>query len=84
MTARRTFLPALLLSAVTPGCGEQGHDNAVDAVEANEVVVGGMAFRIQLFRELNPYEEPSIYRWPRPPAGKDLYAAFMRGLRSGR
>jgi hypothetical protein len=75
-------LPVLLLLLVA-ACGEAEREDAVEATEANEVMVGGVAYRVQLFRELNPYEEPSIYRGPPPPAGSALYVAFVRACAAG-
>lgn len=73
----------LVLLASAAGCGGTGRADAVEATEAHEVVVGGVSYRVDRFREINPYEEPRVRRGPPPPAGSALYAAFVEACAVG-
>ena len=83
----RRFLPfvaaALLCATPAAGCiGDEGAgaDNAVEAQERNEVRLGGVAYRVSMFRQLNPRIEPddAYYDGPMPDKGAGVYAAFVR------
>jgi hypothetical protein len=77
VSASRATLTAILLSVLVAACGESERVDVVEATEANEVVLDGVSYRVQIFRQLNPYEEPNVYRGPPAPADSALYAAFI-------
>jgi hypothetical protein len=67
--------------ALVAGCGEeQRDDNAVEAREQNTVELGGVRYRIVLFRQLNVHTVPDDALWggSPPPAGRGLYMVVVR------
>jgi hypothetical protein len=76
-------IAALLLLA---GCGDDASsDNAVEAQEQNTVELGGVRYRVVLFRQLNVRGAPDDALWEGPPsrAGRGLYAVIVRACASG-
>jgi hypothetical protein len=79
------LLSLLLATLLLAACGNDTEDNAVEAQEQNTVQLGGVDYRVTLFRELNPRVEPDDALWDGPPPGrgKALYAAFVRACNRG-
>lgn len=81
--------PALVLALVAvltlAACGGETEDNAVDAAEQNTVAVGGVDYRVVLFRELNVLESPDDAVWTGapPPDDTGLYMAIVRACAGG-
>jgi len=74
-------LLALAIGVVIAGCGgDEPESNLVEAREANSVELGGMRYRIVIFRQLNPRIAPDRALWEGPLPGKDrgLFAAFLQ------
>ncbi|HET8757524.1 MAG TPA: hypothetical protein VFM58_16010 [Solirubrobacteraceae bacterium] len=73
------MLVAAALVAVVAGCDDEtARDNAVEAREGNAVELGGLTYRVVLFRQLNPRATPeSALVDGVPPAGEGYYAAFL-------
>jgi hypothetical protein len=72
-------LVAILLVAVVAGCEDASTpDNGVEAREGNVVELGGLTYRVVLFRQLNPQAAPeSALVEGVPPDGQGYYAAFV-------
>jgi hypothetical protein len=81
----RRSLAVVLLATLFAACGEESGDNAVEAREENLVRIDGLAYRVVLFRELNPYIAPdrSLADAVRPGPDQGLYAAFLRVCNEG-
>ena len=75
------------------GSGDEGRaevaadpdDNAVDAAEQNTVELGGVRYRVTLFRQLNVATAPDDALWEgEPPAdGRGLYMVSLRACAAG-
>lgn len=82
----RALLCLCAALALAAGCGgEASEDTAVEATEANTVELGGLRYRVPLFRELNPNVQPdrALYDGPPPAEGHGLYAAFLQVCNPG-
>lgn len=88
MTIRAICTATLVAAALLAGCGEeeeeqpqeeQPADNAVEAQEENTVELGGIRYRVTIFRELNPRTAPddALYEGPEPRGDRGVYAAFL-------
>lgn len=77
---RRLAAAAIGAAFLVGACGEDGgSENAVEAREQNTVHLGGLGYRVPLFRQLNPRTAPdrTYYDGPPPPDGSGVYAAFI-------
>jgi hypothetical protein len=76
---RLRSLVAIVLVALVAGCDDAPpEDNAVEAREGNVVELGGLTYRVVLFRELNPRTVPdSALVEGVPKDGQGYYAAFL-------
>ncbi len=80
-TGVRLLAAALLLVALSlplAACGEGREDNAVEAMERNVFELGGLRYRVAMFRQLNPRIPPdrALYDGPLE-GGVGLFAAFL-------
>lgn len=77
----RLLTAALLLVALSlplAACGEEREDNAVEAMERNVFELGGLRYRVAMFRQLNPRIAPDRALYDRPlEGGVGLFAAFL-------
>ena len=85
--SRHRFAALVLgLALVTAGCGDDAQsddarsDEAVEAREQNAVSLGGLEYRVPIFRQLNPRIAPdrALYDGPSPSADSGVFAAFIR------
>ena len=79
--SRAVRTAALLLVALSlplTACGEGREDNAVEATERNAFELGGLRYRVAMFRQLNPRIPPdrALYDGPLEPR-VGLFAAFL-------
>jgi hypothetical protein len=81
----RRSLTVILLAALVAACDEESGDSAVEAREQNVVRIDGLAYRVVLFRELNPRIEPdrSLVEGARPGPDEGLYAAILHVCNEG-
>lgn len=80
MARRSTLALIVLVAGACAGCGEAGAtDQAVEAREGNRATIGGIAYRVILFRELNVNIPPdrALVDGPPPPEGSVYLAAFL-------
>ncbi len=82
ITARvRHLIAALLLVALSlplAACGEGREDNAVEAMERNAFELGGLRYRVAMFRQLNPRIPPDRALYDGRLEGRvGLFAAFL-------
>jgi len=71
---------ALLVALAVWGCGgDERADNAVEAREGNQVELGGVRYRVVVFRQLNPFATPgdALWRGDPPRAGAGLYLVSL-------
>jgi hypothetical protein len=82
---RRQVLIAVLLvmAGALAACGSERSDNAVEAREGNEAVLGGVKYSVESFRELNVRVEPELYRGSPPSDRSGYFAAFLRACTVG-
>ncbi len=77
----RLLTAALLLVALSlplSACGEEREDNAVEAVERNAFELGGLNYRVAMFRQLNPRIPPDRALYDGRLEGRmGLFAAFL-------
>lgn len=77
----RLVTAALLLVALSlplSACGEEREDNAVEAMERNVFELGGLRYRVAMFRQLNPRIAPDRALYDGPLEGRvGLFAAFL-------
>ncbi|MGI8781827.1 MAG: hypothetical protein ACR2L8_16950 [Solirubrobacteraceae bacterium] len=74
-------LAVIVAVALLAGCGEEETgDNAVEAQEQNTVELGGVRYRVILFRQLNVRGAPDDALWEGQPSesGKGLYVVLVR------
>ena len=59
---------------------ESAGDGAVEAQEQNTVELGGIRYRVVIFRQLNPRIAPddALYEGPMPRGDRGVYAAFLQ------
>lgn len=85
MTIRAMCTATAVAAALLSGCGAgeeeeaQPPDNAVQAQEQNTVELGGIRYRVTIFRQLNPRIAPdqALYDGPLPRGNRGVYAAFL-------
>jgi len=77
----RLLTAALLLVALSlplSACGEERDDNAVEAMERNAFELGGLNYRVAMFRQLNPRIAPDRALFDGRLEGRmGLFAAFV-------
>lgn len=77
----RLLTAALLLVALSlsfAACGEEREDNAVEAMERSVFELGGLNYRVAMFRQLNPRLPPDRALYDgRLGARVGLFAAFL-------
>jgi hypothetical protein len=91
MIPMRRLVAALLVATATslgacggeedPPAGENLIDaETADAVEQNTVELGGIRYRVVMFRQINPRlpADTALYEGPLPQEGAGVFAAFLR------
>jgi hypothetical protein len=75
------ILAAIAALVLLAGCGDEATgDNAVEAQEQNTVELGGVDYRVVLFRQLNVRLAPDDALWEGSPpsAGNGLFTVLVR------